>query len=46
MFDLSTTFMRMYCTTLMARMGADVVKLESSDGDVVRGIGASGTPRG
>jgi crotonobetainyl-CoA:carnitine CoA-transferase CaiB-like acyl-CoA transferase len=30
-----------YCTMLMARMGADVIKVEAPDGDVVRGVGRS-----
>lgn len=38
--DLSTTFMGPYCTLLMAQMGADVVKLEAPNGDIVRYIGA------
>lgn len=39
--DLTTTFMGPYCTMLMARMGADVTKVEAPDGDVVRDIGNS-----
>ena len=36
--DLTTTFMGPYCTMQMARMGADVVKVESPAGDTTRGI--------
>lgn len=36
--DLSTTFMGPYATALLARMGADVVKVEAPGGDVIRGI--------
>jgi crotonobetainyl-CoA:carnitine CoA-transferase CaiB-like acyl-CoA transferase len=34
--DLSSTFMGPYCTLLLAQMGADVIKVESPSGDVVR----------
>jgi len=36
--DVTTTFMGPYCTRQMARMGADVIKVEEPSGDVVRGI--------
>ncbi|MFL6024163.1 MAG: CoA transferase, partial [Marmoricola sp.] len=36
--DLTTTFMGPYCTAQMARMGADVIKVEEPTGDVTRGI--------
>lgn len=36
--DLSTTFMGPYCTMQMARMGADVIKVEEPGGDVTRTI--------
>jgi len=36
--DLSTTFMGPYCTMQMARMGADVIKVEEPKGDVTRAI--------
>lgn len=36
--DLTTTFMGPYCTMQLARMGADVVKVEEPAGDVTRGI--------
>ncbi|HZZ48830.1 MAG TPA: CoA transferase [Pseudonocardia sp.] len=42
--DLTTTFMGPYATMLMARMGADVVKIEGPGGDVVRHIGSSRSP--
>jgi crotonobetainyl-CoA:carnitine CoA-transferase CaiB-like acyl-CoA transferase len=37
--DLTTTFMGPYCTLLLGQMGADVVKVEAPDGDIVRHIG-------
>lgn len=42
--DLTTTFMGPYVTMLMARMGADVIKVESPDGDVLRQVGAGRSP--
>jgi crotonobetainyl-CoA:carnitine CoA-transferase CaiB-like acyl-CoA transferase len=42
--DLSTTFMGPYCTLLLARMGADVVKVEAPGGDIVRYIGPERHP--
>lgn len=42
--DLTTTFMGPYATMLMARMGADVVKVEAPTGDVVRHIGRGRHP--
>lgn len=38
--DLTTTFMGPYCTMIMAQMGANVIKVEAPDGDIVRWIGA------
>src|ERR1700734_407680 len=42
--DLTTTFMGPYLTMLMARMGADVIKVEAPGGDVVRHIGGGRHP--
>lgn len=33
-----------YCTLLMAQMGAEVIKVESPDGDIVRDIGTGTNP--
>ncbi len=41
--DLTTTFLGPYTTMLMARMGADVVKVETHDGDVLRHVGSGRT---
>jgi crotonobetainyl-CoA:carnitine CoA-transferase CaiB-like acyl-CoA transferase len=37
--DLSDTFMAPYATLLLAQMGADVIKIELSGGDITRQIG-------
>ena len=43
--DLTTTFLGPYTTMLMARMGADVIKVETREGDVLRDVGAGRHPR-
>ena len=42
--DLSTVLMGPYASQLLAQMGADVIKVESPDGDVVRLIGKARNP--
>ncbi|WP_218611379.1 CaiB/BaiF CoA-transferase family protein [Pseudonocardia sp. KRD291] len=42
--DLTTTFLGPYTTMLMARMGADVVKVETREGDVLRHVGTGAHP--
>jgi len=42
--DLTTTFMGPYATALMARMGADVIKVEAPAGDIVRDLGGGKNP--
>lgn len=42
--DFTTTFLGPYCTMMMAQLGADVVKVESRHGDVVRGVGHARNP--
>jgi crotonobetainyl-CoA:carnitine CoA-transferase CaiB-like acyl-CoA transferase len=39
--ELATTFMGPYCAMQMARLGADVIKVEDLGGDLVRGISDS-----
>lgn len=43
--DLSTVLMAPFATQMMAEMGADVIKVESPDGDTLRDVGATGTAR-
>ena len=43
--DLTTTFLGPYTTMLMARMGADVIKVETREGDVLRDVGTGRHPR-
>jgi crotonobetainyl-CoA:carnitine CoA-transferase CaiB-like acyl-CoA transferase len=43
--DLSNTLMGPYCSLLLARMGADVIKVEPPAGDVTRDIGGGRHPK-
>jgi crotonobetainyl-CoA:carnitine CoA-transferase CaiB-like acyl-CoA transferase len=42
--DLTTVLMGPYATQIIADMGANVIKVESPDGDIVRQIGPGRTP--
>jgi crotonobetainyl-CoA:carnitine CoA-transferase CaiB-like acyl-CoA transferase len=42
--DLTTVLVGPYCTQLLAEMGAEVVKVEAPEGDVVRLIGPERSP--
>lgn len=42
--DITTVLLGPYCTQLLAEMGAEVIKLEAPEGDVVRQIGPARNP--
>jgi crotonobetainyl-CoA:carnitine CoA-transferase CaiB-like acyl-CoA transferase len=42
--DMTSVMMGPYCTQTLGDYGADVIKVESPDGDVVRAIGPMRNP--
>ena len=42
--DLTTTLSGPYCTLLLAELGAEVIKIETPGGDIVRYVGPARTP--
>ena len=42
--DLTTVMLGPFCTQILGEMGADVIKIETPDGDVNRWTGAARSP--